>query len=95
MSDNYLNFGVKDTGIGLKDEVKQRVFQEFFRAMNKETRSVSGTGLGLSIVKGIVKSYHGKIYVESTYREGTKFLVKLPISRTMLDKKLDSSVESV
>ena len=94
LSDNYLNFEVKDTGIGLKDKDKQQVFQEFFRAMNKETRSVSGTGLGLSIVKGIVKSYHGKIYVESTYKEGTKFRVKLPISKTMSDKKLNYLVEN-
>ena len=51
--------------------------------MNKETRSESGTGLGLSIVKSIVKSYHGKIYFESTYRKGTKFIAKLPISKSV------------
>ncbi len=85
--DNYLTFEIEDTGIGIRDEDKPRVFQEFFRAMNKETRSESGTGLGLAIVKGIVKSYHGKIYFDSKYRKGTKFVVKLPISKSVSKTK--------
>ena len=62
--------------------------------MNKETRSVSGTGLGLSIAKGIVKNYYGKIYFDSTYREGTKFIVKLPISKTISKMKHDHVLEN-
>ncbi|MEN8191330.1 MAG: ATP-binding protein [Bacteroidota bacterium] len=92
--DNYLMFEIEDTGIGIKEEDKPKVFQEFFRAMNKETRSVSGTGLGLAIVKGIVKSYHGKIYFDSTYRKGTKFTVKLPISKTIYKIKPNYALEN-
>jgi|GEM_PF-2932250 len=78
-NENYLNFSIEDKGIGIKDTDKPKVFQEFFRALNKQTRNVSGTGLGLTIVKRIVESYHGKINFESEYGTGTKFNVKLPI----------------
>ena len=93
-NDNYLMFEVEDSGIGIRDEDKPKLFQEFFRALNKDTRTVSGTGLGLSIVKGIVKNYHGKIDFESIYGKGTKFIVKIPISKTKAGKKLDSIIET-
>jgi len=78
-NENYMIFAIEDSGIGIKESDKSKLFQEFFRAMNKQTRIVSGTGLGLTIVKRIVESYHGKIKFESEYGEGTKFIVKLPI----------------
>jgi two-component system phosphate regulon sensor histidine kinase PhoR len=77
--DNYLYFQISDTGIGIKDSDKHKLFQEFFRALNKQTRAENGTGLGLTIVKRIVESYHGKIDFESEYSVGTTFTVKLPI----------------
>jgi PAS domain S-box-containing protein len=73
---------VKDTGIGLKPEEKEKLFREFFRAKNENTRNISGTGLGLSIVKRLVDSYAGKIEVESTYNEGTMFRIYLPLHNT-------------
>ena len=78
MSDDYLLVTIKDSGIGLKPEEKNKLFTEFFRAKNDKTKNISGTGLGLSIVKRIVDSYSGKIEVESDYGEGTTFIVFLP-----------------
>lgn len=78
-ADNYIVTEIKDSGIGLKPEEKQKLFSEFFRAKNEKTKNISGTGLGLSIVKRIVDSYSGKIEVESDYGEGTTFKVFLPI----------------
>ena len=80
-NENYIEFVIKDNGIGIKESDQSKLFQEFFRAMNKQTRIVSGTGLGLTIVKRIVESYHGKIKFESEYGKGTKFIVKLPIAK--------------
>lgn len=79
-SENYLITKISDTGIGLKPEEKNRLFQEFFRAKNEKTRGISGTGLGLSIVKRIVDSYAGKLEVESEYGVGTTFIIYLPFN---------------
>ncbi|MBK7631519.1 MAG: response regulator [Ignavibacteriales bacterium] len=78
MSDDYLLTTIKDNGIGLKPEEKNKLFTEFFRAKNEKTKNISGTGLGLSIVKRIIDSYSGMIEVESDYGEGTTFKVFLP-----------------
>ena len=78
MSYDYLLTTIKDNGIGLKPDEKNKLFTEFFRAKNEKTKNISGTGLDLSIVKRIVDSYSGKIEVESDYGEGTTFKVFLP-----------------
>ncbi|MFH2004274.1 MAG: HAMP domain-containing sensor histidine kinase, partial [Bacteroidota bacterium] len=77
---NYVSIKVTDTGIGLKPEEITKLFSEFFRAKNENTRGISGTGLGLTIVKRIIDSYHGKIEVESEYGKGTTFSIFLPIN---------------
>jgi two-component system, OmpR family, phosphate regulon sensor histidine kinase PhoR len=77
--DKYILASIKDSGIGMKTEEKQKLFQEFFRAKNDQTKNISGTGLGLSIVKRIVDSYAGRIEVDSEFGKGTSFKVYLPI----------------
>jgi PAS domain S-box-containing protein len=79
-SDRYLVVEIKDTGVGMKPEEKEKLFREFFRAKNEMTKNINGTGLGLSIVKRIIDSYAGKIEVESVYKEGSTFRVFLPIN---------------
>lgn len=79
-SKHYLEIEIADTGIGMNEEEKKQLFNEFFRAKNENTRGVSGTGLGLSIVKRIVEAYSGKVEVESEYGVGSKFTVFLPIN---------------
>ncbi|MBZ0198580.1 MAG: response regulator [Ignavibacteriaceae bacterium] len=76
--DSYNIVEIKDSGIGMRQEEKEKLFQEFFRAKNEYTKNISGTGLGLSIVKRIADSYAGKIEVESEYNNGTLFRVYLP-----------------
>jgi len=77
---NFIIARIEDTGIGMKPEEKDKLFQEFFRAKNENTRGISGTGLGLTIVRRIIESYHGKMEVESTYGIGTAFTIYLPKS---------------
>lgn len=68
----FVVFEIVDTGNGIADENLSKIFEPYFST--KET----GTGLGLAIVQKIVDIHHGKIDVESTEGEGTKFTVKLP-----------------
>ncbi len=69
---------VEDTGVGIPEDAKQRVFERFYRVDKGRSKKVGGTGLGLSIVKHIVNYYNGSIELESKLSEGTKFTVRLP-----------------
>ncbi len=74
----HAKFTVKDTGIGMKEEEKAHLFEEFYRAKNLHTRKISGTGLGMTILKKILDNYHGRVLVESKYGKGSTFTVLLP-----------------
>ena len=73
---NYVNIFIKDNGMGMSREVKERVFEQFFT-----TKSVGkGTGLGLSISRQIVEDKHqGKLSCISALGEGTEFVIEIPI----------------
>ncbi len=70
---------VADTGIGLKRDELDRIFERFYRA--DAVRGTDGTGLGLSIVKAVVESHGGTITVESEPGRGSRFIIVLPIGR--------------
>jgi signal transduction histidine kinase len=72
---------VRDTGIGLTDEERGRIFEKFFRADNGYTRSVGGTGLGLAIAKVIVERHGARIDVASEPGKGSAFTVVFPVTR--------------
>ena len=67
---------VKDNGVGISMENKNRIFEPKF------TTKTSGMGLGLGIIKNIVENYHGTITFQSEKGNGTTFLVTLPIINT-------------
>ncbi len=71
----YLRISVRDTGNGIPEEIRERVFDPFFST--KPTGE--GTGMGLAVVKGIVDALGGDIAVETTIGEGTTFHVALPM----------------
>lgn len=68
---DYWQFCVKDNGIGIKAEYHERVFDLFQKIHNKS--EFEGTGLGLAICKKIIAQHGGKIWIESTFGEGTTF----------------------
>jgi CheY-like chemotaxis protein len=72
---------VRDTGIGMADEDRSRIFLEFEQADSGSARKYSGTGLGLSISKRIIESMGGAITVESTAGRGSTFNVMLTLPR--------------
>jgi two-component system OmpR family sensor kinase len=71
---------VADTGPGLSDEQKARVFERFYRADTARTRSTGGSGLGLSIVAALVAAHSGRVTVADTPGGGATFTVHLPLS---------------
>jgi PAS domain S-box-containing protein len=76
---NAVYICVSDTGIGIADEDRERIFFRFYRVKNEKTRYIQGTGLGLPIVKRIVEAHQGSITVDSQIGNGSTFTVRLPV----------------
>jgi signal transduction histidine kinase len=74
VADREVELSVRDTGVGMSEDVRKRLFSPFFT-----TKAASGTGLGLSVVRSAVEEHQGKISVDSEPGAGTTFRVKLPL----------------
>ncbi len=79
----HITIQVTDTGIGMTPEEQKRLFQEFVRIKNEQTRTIVGSGLGLSIVKKIAGLYQGQVSVQSEKGRGSTFTVSLPLNQQM------------
>ncbi len=73
---------VSDTGPGLSDEQKAKVFERFYRADSARTRTTGGSGLGLSIVAALVAAHRGRVTVTDSTPTGATFTVHLPLTTT-------------
>jgi signal transduction histidine kinase len=71
--DSRLRFEIEDNGVGMNDEVKQKLFTSFF-----STKGHRGTGLGLMVTRKLIEEHNGSIEVKSQVNKGTTFSVKLP-----------------
>jgi signal transduction histidine kinase len=78
--DGLVRFEISDTGIGIPEDERERLFERFFRSQTALERQIQGTGLGLYISKAIVEAHGGRIGVQSEPGEGTTFVVELPAS---------------
>ncbi|TGD22101.1 sensor histidine kinase [Companilactobacillus suantsaicola] len=70
---------IADTGVGIKDSDKEKVFGRFYRVDKSRNQSSGGHGLGLAIAKQIVENHHGNISVRDNLPQGSEFVVELPI----------------
>lgn len=75
-----VRISVADTGIGIPDEVKSKLFNKFVQGRSIAGSEEKGTGLGLVIAKGIVEAHGGIIWMEDNKPKGTKFVFTLPLS---------------
>jgi len=77
---NYVEFVVKDNGIGINEKKIKSIFKPFLQVDSSTTRGYEGIGLGLALVKKVVEIHKGKIDVKSKEGEGTTFTVLFPVS---------------
>ena len=78
-SDDWIEFSVADSGIGMTPEQLQKVFGAFTQADSTTTRNYGGTGLGLAITKNFAEKLKGSVTVTSEPGQGSTFTVRLPI----------------
>ncbi|SNT30408.1 His Kinase A (phospho-acceptor) domain-containing protein [Ekhidna lutea] len=89
-ADNEVFVRIKDNGVGIPDEIKNRIWEPFFT-----TKEVGvGTGLGMSITYGIIEKHGGKIELASEVGKGTEFVITLPKKITPIKKKEQEVAES-
>jgi signal transduction histidine kinase/CheY-like chemotaxis protein len=82
-----IRFSVTDTGIGISEDKKEKIFEQFAQADIKTTRRYGGTGLGLTISQRIVEIMGGRLKVESKYNKGSKFYFDLSLPVHLSKKK--------
>ena len=85
-------FLVEDTGIGIKEEDRKKVFESFEQIYSESTRRYEGTGLGISICQRLLLIMNSKLQMESVYEKGTSFLFTIDFARR--EKKTEQSTHT-
>jgi len=89
LKDKYIEFFVKDTGIGVAKNRHKAIFDRFVQADIEDARAFEGSGLGLAIAKAYVEMMGGKIWLESEEGKGTEFFFTIPYKNN-INKEIDS-----
>jgi CheY-like chemotaxis protein len=86
-SPQYLQFSVRDTGIGISSDKIDAIFEKFTQSDTSITRKYEGTGLGLTISKQLIELMGGRIWVESRLGEGSTFFFTIPLEVAPPERK--------
>ncbi|MEI7423650.1 MAG: ATP-binding protein [Prolixibacteraceae bacterium] len=92
---DFLEFYVRDTGIGIYADQQSIIFERFRQANDSLSREFEGAGLGLAISKAYVEMLGGKIWVESDYGKGSVFYFSIPYQRHLVDEIIPATSDSV
>lgn len=79
VSDDNFVLQFSDTGIGISEKDKEKIFSEFFRSINARKLKSTGSGIGLFLARIIVDAHRGKIWFDSEENKGTTFYVSIPL----------------
>lgn len=90
--DLKIQFTISDTGIGIRDDKMDSIFENFQQATSGTSRLYGGTGLGLAIVKQLVDAQNGSVEVKSVLNEGSDFSFILPFQKTNAEAVLDVEI---
>lgn len=85
--DQTLVLTIKDGGLPIPEDEKEKIFSKFYRLGNEDTRKTKGTGLGLFLVKQIVDLHQGKIHIEPSMPEGNIWILQFPITEEIQDNE--------
>jgi PAS domain S-box-containing protein len=94
-SDNGAELQVRDTGVGIPEEHRTRVFERFHRIEGTLARTYEGTGIGLALVQELIRLHGGHVRVESTVGEGSMFIVTIPLGTAHLPAERIQSARSL
>ena len=87
----FVEISVKDNGIGIEVDYLDMIFDRFKQVDKSLSRNSEGTGIGLSLVKSIVELHGGRMFVESEFGNGSKFIFTLPIIKVMQENLILTS----
>ncbi len=87
----YFYLKVADSGVGIPDDEKDKVFDRFYRVDKARSRNTGGTGLGLSIARNVVISHNGSIKMYSESGKGTTFTIRMPLKQELVGPPPDAT----
>lgn len=88
-----LEIQISDTGVGVKDEDKERIFERFYQVQHTDSHKVSGSGVGLHLVKEFVTLHEGTVTVHDNAGQGSVFIITIPIVRAQAEQVQDAEQE--
>ncbi|MCR5624207.1 MAG: HAMP domain-containing histidine kinase [Lachnospiraceae bacterium] len=89
----YFFITVQDCGVGIPEDLQDKVFDRFYRVDKARSRATGGTGLGLSITRKIILLHNGTIRVYSKEKEGSTFTVRIPLNYSSPDSNFSEKAE--